>query len=282
MKISELLLEEDKSKKKPASNLPTVASIHDDPDQVDDEQDDLDQDDLEDPESEPNESFEEFKKLASDLGNNLYTLSAFDYRDGLHMRNPDPDMVKKLDELGGPFHHAAMVFKKYAGIDDGSIVQMFINGRTERVAFLIAGPGGFRFELSDNLDSDQLSQLKTKLVKAWKRYQPYIRDWNDGENDDEEEVMDYRDDVLNVLKFYKQKFPKDLLPDWQKHGYRSEEAWNSKLEWEKKSRERRKADREAGRGWWSPEAVAKQKADHEKFLRDNPAAAAHRAELERD
>ena len=103
------------------------------------------------------DSVEEFKKYASDLGNNLYTLTAFD-EDSKYNGPQTPlfvslPMIEKLEELGEPFRHAALFFERHAGMPGGSIVQMFLNGRTNKLAFLVASPEGFKFESSDNLDS---------------------------------------------------------------------------------------------------------------------------------
>jgi len=163
MKISELLLEEDKSKKKPASNLPTAASINDTPD--DEDLDDV-EDDVEDDESQ--DDLNDLKNKMGSMGNDLYTVSAYNYDDEFSSIGPNRVIMNILTKLDNNSAVAEYISQNNMDITDDKIISaVILNDRNGKLFAYYCGSGINRFSpgdvtklVSDGIiDQDQAGKL---------------------------------------------------------------------------------------------------------------------------
>jgi hypothetical protein len=213
MKISELLTENfDKKSKKPSSNLPSAASIDDEP------LDDLEDDDVEDDDQSENsqenidQAVELFKKYGAKFGPDLYSFSSIDYPGEWSSRNAI-GLISNIAGIDLKGAKEAFDSMNNASGDYGAMTFVILNSRSGEIIPAGFGDGGGGIEMN-TLEPDQeriiglINRIDEKYTKA-----------GGGADDEATNASNrLREHLLDALNYYDQE-PKNDEDPTKKLGY---------------------------------------------------------------
>jgi hypothetical protein len=234
MKISELLTENiHKKSKKPSSNLPSAASIDDEPeenDELDSEEDDIEDDKVD---------LGDLASYASDIGDDLWTISSLRY-DGLGTAKNDKAVIAQLNKTAKdlPGLKKSINILKTANGKNGAVSSIVVNGLTgdSAVVHVEFGtePRVMPESFLDELETNQAIKMN-KILDAGSNYASALTNYFDNTDDyDAYNMADIRQErLLRALNYEDQKFPIGKLSPAEK--------------WALERDARRKTEREARR-----------------------------------
>jgi hypothetical protein len=184
MRISELLNENTP----PKSALPTAASLDDAPEELDGEDETTD------------ENVDNFKKISSKFGPDLYSFSSLVYYEDWEA----PNSVQLNDLLNGikldGLDKATSAMRRFSG-DYGSMGFIIVNGRTGQATFAGLGENDYSDGIQMNdLDPDQMSVVN-KINTLSTRYAQLGGGESDRGNSEAERI---RSNLLHMLEYNKQ------------------------------------------------------------------------------
>lgn len=213
--------------KKKSSELEPVAG--DELEQQDDEQKTVDE-----PEDAnvPPPGVDELVKHASNLGADLYTITALDYESGFDIGRGEVSVISLLNKIAKKLPQLAPAVKFMRGTDgaDGAMAQIFVNGRTGYVFTMDISESGVNVSPDDwvsNLDVDQAT-IVNKIVRIAEKYAALLAKLDD--NRSYRRAESERENVLWALNYDEQKWPQSKEPEWKRLGYPSEQFYKDEQE----------------------------------------------------
>lgn len=219
MRIKDILNE---AKQKPAE-LEPVAS--DELDKQDDQENQIDE--PEDTDTVP-PGVDELAKHASNLGADLYTITALDYESGFDIGRGEASIISLLNKIAKKLPQLAPAVKFMRGTDgaDGAMAQIFVNGRNGYVFTMDISESGVNVSPDDwvsNLDVDQAT-IVNKIIRIAEKYAALLAKLDDARSYRRAESE--RENVLWALNYDEQKWPQSKEPEWKRLGYPSEQVYN--------------------------------------------------------
>jgi hypothetical protein len=196
----------------------------------DDVEDELDNDDVEDEEETDDDDdsgggdYDEFKRLAGKLGNELYAISMYDYSNEFSSIGPNDTILQMLEGFAGD-----AVIDQYIGVGEGQISDqkiisaVILNDRNNKFFAYYSGDGILGYSPVDTVqqlvssgivDSDQTAVLN-RIAGNGARYNEAVENtsWEAGEEAEDSSVYDALDALTYSLRLPDMPAPPRVTPD---------------------------------------------------------------------